>query len=65
LVQGQSRRWDLYSILKEDNMKNKMSIIVLACVIVALLIAIVTTESTDFDLEFAVDKMNLQLKLKL
>ena len=37
-------------------MKNKKSIIVLACVIVALLIAIVTTESTDFDLEFAVDQ---------
>ena len=37
-------------------MKNKKNIIVLACVIVALLIAIVTTESTDFDLEFAVDQ---------
>ncbi len=37
-------------------MKNKKSIIVLVCVIMALLLAIVTTESTDFDLEFAVDQ---------
>lgn len=37
-------------------MKNKKSIIVLVCVIMALLLAIVTTESTDFDLEFTVDQ---------
>jgi len=37
-------------------MKNKKNIKVLACVIVALLIAIVTTKSNDFDLEFAVDQ---------
>lgn len=42
--------------IKGDSMKNKKNIIVLACVIVALLIAIITTESTDFDLEFAVDQ---------
>ncbi len=37
-------------------MKNKLSILVLPIILMTAFVAIVTTESTDFDLEFAVDQ---------